>query len=1328
MLCNGKVYVRNQILRKLGKHSSLVKSLETCIPTLPNDYSILNLLSIISISGAFPSSIYEVAGTKMTQELFGNTDLFPSAHVMPCISAFISKLPLDVFESTIFPTIERLLLRSPELVIGMVAEIICATSFKMTTSFGKRLCTACGPHLFCTVDVNRSKLSMEIFIHIIQNCDSEESTDTVCGYLLSALCGELPDIKLVNSDQRIRCLNLIGSLASKARTSDLSGRVLKSLKPLIKSESNESVAVEIVTCFTKWQVASREPLDADKINFIKACHQAKTSGPLLRAALVYCVISSEDYAALSNSFVDVLVQSFTKAKGQIANPSSATELFVASLASVRLIVFDSKLEGKLSKPLWDGLMDTAVLNQLTNDKFFASLQPWALCCLLKCCEVIFTRFPNKLERVWDQFSRPFAYGILSPNELVYEQTNNSLERILERSSMAFQCALKCCDAVPSAFGQIEDGQVGFSNRRRRVFSHMRVNQLCKTFKNHSKEVFCNVNDQLAMTLSLLRVACTHKFCNFLTSQSLFHRFVSSFLNDSTSFLENNAEYLVKTVYDQFSPAKMKCIALAVLLKNLKKGDVSYVVNLLVSDFAKFSAYIDISKEEVEIMNTPEGEICDQHALEAILLESTSGNVKRESKAYSYKDQKLEMELRKEMLAKNKEQGMKKLPQAQQSKVNALLKKENETRERLTNTLNDFEREATVAQFLFINHKTSPLMRPYAWRFVSALTPLFHSQLIGQKTSELFMAICSSVFSGASQQAIAASLSACYLRTFQSMVELKRPFSELTADEHYLKLSNSLVAVDNLTAGQFSFAFPLLDFLTRDDDGFDRDICGVMMEMMGKRIVTYDPKISASSLPRKEFLELLLFVLVRGYLDESVIVQILNEFCRNNLIMDDGKYFDEELAEVLMQMILSDSPICRRVALKLFNTFGDFISPVHPDLSVEFLSSVLIASNDVDDSSRELALNVWTTACESPEILPEFVQPIIREVKQCRTPELREACSAAMASVLKACPMLINSVLNELFAIYRSNLPNAPMNDEFGRPIIPSFEEQQVILEQQEIRLSVAACLDKLSALIPTGAIKELFEFLIPTPLADFYELVRGRMLTAATAILANQGPAAVDIVLPITEQFLKTASPTDASLDPARQATVVLTATVARHLSKDDPRVRQVMQKLTETLSTPSEPVQVAVANSMAPLVRSIAKDELPAVVDNLLKVLFEGESFAERRGAAYGLASIVKGHGIAALKQFEITSRLQTAIEMKKEAKSREGALIAHEVMCKILGVIFEPHVIAFLPYLLQSFGDSQQSVRLAADDCAKEIMSKLTGHGIKLVLPMMLDVSGLL
>merc|ERR1719309_679320 len=116
------------------------------------------------------------------------------------------------------------------------------------------------------------------------------------------------------------------------------------------------------------------------------------------------------------------------------------------------------------------------------------------------------------------------------------------------------------------------------------------------------------------------------------------------------------------------------------------------------------------------------------------------------------------------------------------------------------------------------------------------------------------------------------------------------------------------------------------------------------------------------------------------------------------------------------------------------------------------------------------------------------------------------------------------------------------------------------------------------------------------------------------------------------------------------------------------PKVRPIIGKLINALATPSQQVQGAVANCLPPLTPSI-KDEAPKLVGELLHTLLNTENFGERKGAAYGLAGLVKGLGILSLKQLDIMNQLTDALQNKKNHRHREGSLFALSQLCAMLG-----------------------------------------------------------
>ncbi|AQK60664.1 ILITYHIA, partial [Zea mays] len=246
-------------------------------------------------------------------------------------------------------------------------------------------------------------------------------------------------------------------------------------------------------------------------------------------------------------------------------------------------------------------------------------------------------------------------------------------------------------------------------------------------------------------------------------------------------------------------------------------------------------------------------------------------------------------------------------------------------------------------------------------------------------------------------------------------------------------------------------------------------------------------------------------------------------------------------------------------------------------------------------------------------------------------------------------------------------------------------------------------------------------FLISRALADPNVDVRGRMINAGILIIDRHGKENVPLLFPIFESYLNKRASDEKTYDLVREGVVIFTGALAKHLSKDDPKVHSVIEKLLDVLNTPSEAVQRAVSDCLSPLMVS-KQEEGQALVSRLLDRMMKCEKYGERRGAAFGLAGVVKGFGISSLKKYGIAVTLQKNLEDRMSAKSREGALLGFECLCEKLGKLFEPYVIQMLPFLLVCFSDQVLAVREAAECAARAMMSQLTGPGVKLVLPSLL------
>ena len=272
------------------------------------------------------------------------------------------------------------------------------------------------------------------------------------------------------------------------------------------------------------------------------------------------------------------------------------------------------------------------------------------------------------------------------------------------------------------------------------------------------------------------------------------------------------------------------------------------------------------------------------------------------------------------------------------------------------------------------------------------------------------------------------------------------------------------------------------------------------------------------------------------------------------------------------------------------------------------------------------------------------------------------------------------------------------------------------------RVAIGQTFEHLTPSFMQPEVEPFFVFLIKEEaLGDREAGVRRAMLDAGTAVIDLHGASSLPGLISMFETQLSTASITETH-DQIQEAVVILFGRLGRHLDPSDSRMPALVERLVEALQTPAEQVQIAVADCLAPLVNKMTSP-IQQLVDRLLMDLAEAPKYAARRGAAYGLAGVIKGVGIQGIKQYGIFPRLKGYIEDKKRYEARQGTVMAFETMSATLRRTFEPYVIHIIPLLLVAFGDGTPEVREAAQDAARVMMGNMSGYGVKLILPDLLS-----
>ncbi|XP_050917035.1 protein ILITYHIA [Lathyrus oleraceus] len=370
-------------------------------------------------------------------------------------------------------------------------------------------------------------------------------------------------------------------------------------------------------------------------------------------------------------------------------------------------------------------------------------------------------------------------------------------------------------------------------------------------------------------------------------------------------------------------------------------------------------------------------------------------------------------------------------------------------------------------------------------------------------------------------------------------------------------------------------------------------------------------------------------------------------------------------------------------------------------NTEVATSIWIALHDPEKSVAEVAEDIWDHYGFDFGTDFSGIYKALSHVNY----NVRLAAAEALAAALDEHPDFIQETLSTLFSLYIRDTGTGDGNVDAGW------------LGRQGVALALHSAADVLR----TKDLPVVMTFLISRALADLNSDVRDRMINSGILIIDKNGKDNVSLLFPIFENYLNKTAPDEEQYDLVREGVVIFTGALAKHLAKDDPKVHAVVDKLLDVLNTPSESVQRAVSACLSPLMQS-KQDEGSALVTRLLDQMMKSEKYGERRGAAFGLAGVVKGFSISCLKKYKIAIILQECLAERNSAKSREGALLGFECLCETLGKLFEPYVIEMLPLLLVSFSDQVAAVREAAECAARAMMSQLSAQGVKLVLPSLL------
>ncbi|KAF9134046.1 translational activator of GCN4 [Mortierella sp. 14UC] len=1257
------------------------------------------------------------------------SNLISSKQAVPARSAaafndFIENyVTLDIFKAEFLPTMERLVLRAPEIVFALLVHLVKALSFDPSSIFSSSLQDPLLNGLRSTSESARTS-SIALFKQLAQQSKKEEHVLKVAAEMTKLLTTG----KVSSPDHRGIFYDCLGKIA-EAKSEVVAVKALQGLNTMTAKESNETaVAFGIDATIAHLQVLLASGKDVPEVaatikNGVAALGSTRASLRKTWARGMGDVIWKAEYAQESVKSVSQLMAPLIAAfnniqKAPLTYKDGPLEGYVAVAAAYRLAK--------------DG---DAPARQLIKSALVISPKP-----SLVLFDKVYTKLTTAEEGVWfvhalealmAEKDAPEEAKLSIGTGFIYSAAASPYADARKEAFLALQrCAKNDASNVGTIIREsllrwvnvletpVKDSTPSLAASSISTDPHIaayRLSEILSAITTYNPDADQSVMAKVATELIVLS---HHEAVASPTKKYDWMSMVQRARLDPGRLVfeyEDRINELVMAAASLDSTSPLMYKAAMSTISSLVFIAPSTMIPIFIGHVEQDldSSLLDkIGEQEIGIWKHPEGELF----VDVLKGMKKQGGADRSRPAFD--EQKFNRDVRKALSATKKPtstpaaSSAPKLTKDEQASVDAQLAKESAIRKNVQNTYVHLMRGLATIRAL-VDGNADELTA----RLVELVRLLLNGvvkrggPLVGSAAVDTYLALGRCV--SERLDSIRVPLALATLRSLD-VKEVPENWTEEALEDLVSRVLYRLRFVTEkqaLLPSSFAYCFPLIHkilqsggIVSPDKSSADAKEVSQEQVQIAVDIVSYHALSGASdSLPRKEMIDSLLSIIKEYPQLAKTARTSLGDLTHS---MGETATLDE--INVLLGGLLYNETLVRQAALSA-------LEPLELTI-IDFSRELWTACYDDDSTNAKLAFELWED--NGMEVEPTYADALLPYVVH-ENGFVRQAAGKAVAGAIKLYPDTVTDTLAQIYVLYH----------EKAQPIVPQYNEYGLLIQESlgrqdpaEQRFGLSMALKHIAPLMTAADLQPFAEFLIrQDALGDRSADVRQGMLDAGLAMITAHGAENVHTLIPVFENYLSEPARNSETQDRIRESAVILFGALARHLDPSSPKIPSAVQKLIETLNTPSEPVQVAVANCLPGLVKCIP-DKVPDLLKTLMDKTFHAKKYSERRGAAYGLAGVIKGRGISALKEFSVMASLKAAVDDKKDAHAREGAMIAFETLSQTLGRLFEPYIIQILPLLLVCFGDAVADVRQATADTSRAIMGKLSGHCVKLIMPSLL------
>uniref|UniRef100_A0A671S7H7 EIF-2-alpha kinase activator GCN1-like n=1 Tax=Sinocyclocheilus anshuiensis TaxID=1608454 RepID=A0A671S7H7_9TELE len=601
----------------------------------------------------------------------------------------------------------------------------------------------------------------------------------------------------------------------------------------ISSEFHEGTLVHAVCVLSQWTSRLTVDVTSELREWFKKAFTLKTSTSLVRHAYLQAMIGAFKGDALNQAvdFLPLLIQTVEKAAAQNTQHALLSEGVAASVLLCRLSVLDSVPEAKLAS-FWNLILDEKK-PLFTTEKFLSQASEEALCTVLLLCERLFLDQPQRLNNSKSQmYHQATVMALLSRLWRVRKRAQQAVKKLLSSlggSSLAhgllgeLRVVINKHKILPSDVVYMETGElteIGRSYVAPRILLDA-LSVICSVAAQWNDPA---ETEKLALDILIV----IHHPSIVAVRSEMWPSLLSTMKLDAAEFIDKHLEMILPRLLEANTDnqAVQNAVGSLSLLSptRLLPRVMDHVTQRLSNP-----ALRQVTCQEYAIMQTPEGELYDRSIIMSAQQESTKkGNMKRENKAYSFKEQIIELELQEEI---KKKKGIKEeiqLTSKQKEMMQNQLEKESGIRKRLQEL--DVELQCAVSLLEAALARRPPLIWMHLPGVLQAVLPLLRSPLAAPCVKQVFLHIGVTLMPKELHY-LAVLVGHVTLRQLKPECDLDPAWAQEdlnTATQRTISLLHTNTAPQRdgktgsgafvLSAPAFSFCFPLLQAVLSQSSG------------------------------------------------------------------------------------------------------------------------------------------------------------------------------------------------------------------------------------------------------------------------------------------------------------------------------------------------------------------------------------------------------------------------------------------------------------------------------------------------------------------------------